>query len=124
MAEALFRKFSSGAHSVNSVCLSVGNNEGQRIGDLASATHVLRAMEEVGIDLKDAKKKQLNHDNLNQYDKIISMVAHTLVPEVLQNNPRVTFWDVADPFEKDLDFTREIRDLILKHTQELIAELK
>ncbi len=81
-------------------------------------------MEEVDIELKHAKRKQFNEENLIQYDKIISMTSHTLVPEILQNDPRVTFWDVADPFEQGLEFTRQTRDIVNKHIKELIKELE
>ncbi len=124
MAEALFRAYTADAHKANSVGLSVGNNEGQRIGDLASATHVLSVMEEVGINLSDTMRKQFNGDDLNQYDRIISMVSQETVPEVLQNDARVIFWDVADPFEQGLKFTRQTRDIVNKHIKELIKELE
>jgi protein-tyrosine-phosphatase len=123
MTEALFRSCTAETREANSAGLSVGNNGEQRIGDLASAAHILNVMREIGINLNGAKRKQFNGDDLNQYNKIISMVAYEHAPEVLQNDSRVPFWDVADPFEKGEKFTRNTRDIISDHTKQLIKGL-
>lgn len=45
------------------------------------------------------------------------------IPEYLINNKKIIKWDVVDPKDQSLEFTRDIRDQILAKVRDLALDL-
>lgn len=82
---------------------------------------LLDVMDEIGFDLSQAIREPLDHDNLKDYDKVISMALPSQSPQWLLAAPNYVFWDVKDPRGQDFKTTAHIRDDILARVKELIA---
>jgi protein-tyrosine-phosphatase len=113
MAEALFRQKFGDKHTVVSAGVKLSGPE-QPIGELMPAIkETLDVMNEEGIDVSQAIRKNLTPEMLDAADSIIVI----LEPEegqidFLVGSPKLTYWSIPDPKGKDLDTTREIKNKI------------
>ncbi len=90
------------------------SKDGQYLRDLPGASRVIDALKEIGIDVSDAKRTQLQKETLSAFDRVVVMSEKETIPEFLSNHPGYVFWDVRDPKGTELDFHRVIRDEIQK----------
>lgn len=118
MAEFLLRRDYGDKYEVFSAGTKLSGPE-EEIGNLKPAIQeVLDVMDEEGIDVSKAIRKQLTEDIVNNADKIIAILEDEELPEYLVNSPKLIRWYVTDPKGKDLNETRRIKDEI----KELISK--
>jgi arsenate reductase (thioredoxin) len=115
MAEALANRlgrdtvqaFSAGAHP---------------LGWIPSETYDV--LQEKGISLEGHRSKGLKNVPLSEMDVVVEMeagVAGTL-PEKFKG--RLIQWDIPDPFCREVEAFREVRDLIEEQVKALLADLR
>lgn len=98
---------------------------GEKHGDRQKrrgGTHVIQAMAEEGIDIRNNTQAQLTPEMLDKYDKIISMADLEYTPKWLREHPRYIRWTIKDPGGKGLKETVEARERVKKKVLELIKE--
>ncbi|XOB46473.1 MAG: low molecular weight phosphatase family protein [Candidatus Nealsonbacteria bacterium] len=83
---------------------------------------VVQAMREEGIDVSKNKVKTITREMVKENDKIFVMCKKEECPNFLLNSGKVTFWDVGDPFDTDLENFRRIRDKIKKRVKNLLKK--
>lgn len=125
MAEALMIKMSDGKYNVQSAGIKLSGPE-QPIGELAPAINdVLEVMNEEGIDVSQKIRNQVTEEMVEDAHKIILVVDDSdPIPEYLENNPKVTRWNVLDPKGQTLEFNRKVKDQIKEKVKNLIEELE
>ncbi len=125
MAEALLKRQANDMLKVFSAGTKL-SGPAQPIGELTpNIDEVLRVMDEIGIDISENLRKQISEDMAESVDKIILVMDdNDLIPDYLNNNPKVTKWNVPDPKGKDLEFTRNVRDQISELVNEFTKEHK
>lgn len=116
MAAALFSKMLP-EHDVSSAGTRVvdkkGNSrDGQKLGDLAGAHHVIECLLEEGMDVRENTRRQLTPAIVQGANKIIVMAEPATIPNYLKDSPKAIYWDVTDPKGTDLEAHRGTRDLI------------
>lgn len=88
------------------------SKHGQVLKDVPLAENVLDALNEIGVDMKEAVRTQLSPEMLDNKDIIVVMAEKENIPEYLSSHPAYIYWDVADSKGKDLAFHRKTRDEI------------
>lgn len=84
---------------------------------------VVQIMKEDGIDISKQKVKYITKEMVENSDKIIVMCKKEECPEFLLNSNKITFWDIDDPYNTDIENHRKIRDEIKKRVLLLIKEI-
>ncbi len=110
MAAALFNKLADPAKAVG---ISAGTEPGSRVHP-----EVLSAMQEVGIDLSEAKPQKLTQELANDATLLITMGCGDQCPHV--PGLRHDDWPLRDPKGLPLDEVRAIRDEIHKRVETLL----
>ena len=82
---------------------------------------VVRAMEEVGIDLAVERPKLLTDDAVRDSDVVITMGCGDACP--IYPGKRYEDWPLEDPAGKTVEELRPIRDEIERRVRSLLAEL-
>jgi protein-tyrosine-phosphatase len=112
IAEAIFNNVSKGKYIATSAGTKVinedSNNEGQKIKD--KDLNVVEVVKEIGIDISENVRKQLTPKVFNEADKVIVINPSENIPEYIKTNKKVTYWEIADPFNKPIEFTKQIRN--------------
>jgi arsenate reductase (thioredoxin) len=98
------------------VVRSAGTEPGERVNPA-----VVEAMEEVGIDLSEAKPKLLTDGSVRAADVVITMGCGDACP--IYPGTRYEDWELDDPAGKSLEEVRPIRDEIDARIRGLMAEL-
>ncbi len=125
MAQLMFNKLADGKHTASSAGVKVvdkatgKNQEGQMIKDVPASKYAFKVLREIGIDAMQQTRHQVNPEDAAEADMVVVMIDPKIIPEFLTQHPNVVFWQVDDPFEHSLQFTRQIRDQI----QYLVAKL-
>jgi protein-tyrosine-phosphatase len=93
--------------------------------DPADAVHdvVVKAMDEVGIDVFDRTPRAITESELRSCDVVATMGCSTLDVGTVGDDVDVRDWALADPGEQDLDEVRAIRDEIEERVTALFDEL-
>jgi protein-tyrosine-phosphatase len=117
MAEALFRKALQEEGNSEYEVASAGTKLSGPEQPLHEFGHLMNevfsVMEEENIDIKNHVRRQLTEDMVTDADKIVLVVdERDPIPAYLENNPKVTKWDVLDPKGQTLEFTRDVKDRI------------
>jgi len=128
MAEGIFRELSHGKHEAFSAGTLVikgddSSRVGKKLGDTVGAENVLAALKEIGVDASEYVRKPVTQELVESADTVVVMARDETVPEYLKTSPKAIFWDVADPFEQSLEFTRRIRDQIRTHIEGLVTSM-
>ena len=112
MAEAIFNNLSDGKSMADSAGTKVvredSNREGQKIKD--KDMNIVNSMQEIGLDVSDYKRKQLTLKMFDEADIVIVINPSENIPEYVQLDKKTIFWEVPDPYNEDLEFTRKVRD--------------
>ncbi|WP_283136015.1 arsenate reductase ArsC [Rhizohabitans arisaemae] len=95
---------------------SAGSSPADRINPVAA-----EAMNEVGIDITGAQPKVLTVDAVEACDVVITMGCGDACP--VFPGKRYEDWKLDDPAGQDIEAVREIRDVIRKRIETLLAEL-
>jgi arsenate reductase (thioredoxin) len=82
---------------------------------------VVRAMQEVGIDISAERPKKLEDGMVRESDVVITMGCGDACP--IYPGKRYEDWDLEDPAGKDLEVVREIRDEISDRVAALVNTL-
>ena len=81
----------------------------------------VKAMEEVGIDISDAKPKRLTAALVEEADIVVTMGCGENVCPIVPKE--VVVWDLEDPSGKSMEIVREIRDHISEKVQQLVERI-
>ena len=112
MAAGLLKLRSQGRVNVR----SAGSDPGEEINPNAIA-----ALDELGIDMREAFPKPLTDEVVRAADVVITMGCGDACP--IYPGKRYEDWQLDDPAGQDLDTVRRIRDELDQRVQKLIAEL-
>lgn len=77
-----------------------------------SAEFVIRVMKEEGIDVSEQKVKMVTKKMVENSERIVVMCKKKDCPGFLLEYPKITFWDIKDPYGLGLEGTREVRGII------------
>jgi protein-tyrosine-phosphatase len=83
--------------------------------------NVVRAMEEVGVDLSQEFPKPLTDEVVRAADAVITMGCGDACP--IYPGKQYEDWEVEDPAEKSIEEVRAIRDEIDRRVSELLSKL-
>jgi protein-tyrosine-phosphatase len=111
MAAAFFNHL---ADPQKAEAISAGTEPGLRVHP-----EVLAAMQEIGIDLSDAKPQKLTEELAREAQLLITMGCGDKCPYV--PGLRRDDWPLTDPKGKPMDEVRAIRDEIKQRVQSLLA---
>src|SRR5918994_6478395 len=112
MAAALLHQRAAGLVHVR----SAGSDPAERIN-----RSVVRAMEELGVDLSHEFPKPLTDEVVEAADAVITMGCGDACP--IYPGKRYEDWEVEDPAGKDLATVRQIRDDISARVDALLGEI-
>jgi len=91
------------------------------LGHIAPGTAEVLA--EKGISLDGHWSKGLDDVPMKDMDVVVGMGCEVVCPVPLGFKGRIVEWSIPDPFGRDLDYFRSIRDLIERHVSGLLEEL-
>ena len=112
IAERLFKQEASGRHEAR----SAGADPHRETAEPA----VIEALREVGIDASEHRAHRLDDDDLAWADVVIA-ACDGACPVVA--GKRYENWALPDPYGRDLDGVRTIRDAIMQRVGLLLREL-
>jgi len=81
------------------------------------------AMSEKGITLEGQCSKGLRDIALAEMDVVVAMGSEVERPESVDFKGRVVDWDIPDPYGRDIETFRNVRDMIELHVLVLLADL-
>lgn len=112
MAEAFFNQMSKTAKAS-----SAGTRPAPMVNQLA-----VQVMKEVGIDISDAKPKLLTLEMVDDADRVITMgcAVGDVCPGAAVDTED---WEIDDPAGKSIEEFRNVRNIIRKKVERLVAEL-
>lgn len=113
MAEGFARTLSKGKFEIFSA--------GSRPAGFVSP-EAIAAMQELGIDISHHRSKGLNEVPREKYDAIVTMGCGDACPHLPAY--RRFDWQIPDPISLPAEQFKQVRDLIQKKVQELIAEIE
>jgi arsenate reductase len=82
---------------------------------------VVRALEEVGVDMSEEFPKPLTEEVVRAADVVVTMGCGDACP--IYPGKRYEDWELEDPADKDLDTVRRIRDEIDARVRALVDDL-
>jgi len=95
---------------------SAGNMPAKTVNPLA-----VQVMKEAGVDISNHKPKMITAEMIQEADKVILMGCGRnscpIVPKEVED------WRIEDPSGKGVEKFREVRDIIRKKVEKLIAEV-
>ena len=112
MTEAFFNKVAGGRHRA----ISAGTQPEEEVNPVA-----VRAMAEVGIDMRGRRPKLLTAAMVEESDRVITMGCGEDVCPVVPKE--VADWDLDDPHGQPIERVREIRDEIRRRVGTLVGTL-
>jgi protein-tyrosine-phosphatase len=114
MAEGFFRKYSPEGYEP----ISAGTKPTSQINPV-----VVQGMDEVGIDIKQPKPKDITEDMMRNSTKIVNMgcMDKSFCPTLFVHN--LMDWGIEDPKGKPIEQVRKIRDDIERRVKQLVTDL-
>jgi protein-tyrosine-phosphatase len=114
MAEGFFRKYAPEGYEP----ISAGTKPTSQINPV-----VVEAMNEVGVDIKQQKPKDITEDMMRNSTKIVNMgcMDKSFCPTLFI--PNLIDWGIEDPKGKSIEQVREIRDDIEQRVKQLVTDL-
>ena len=114
MAEGFFRKYAPEGYEP----ISAGTKPTSQINPT-----VVQAMNEIGVEIKQQKSKDITEDMMRNSTKIISMgcMDKSFCPTLFI--PNLIDWGIEDPKGKPIEQVREIRDDIEQRVKQLVTDL-
>jgi arsenate reductase len=114
MAEAWANHFGNGKVQA----FSAGSHP---LGIITSETYDV--MREKGISLEGQRSKGLREVPVNEMDVVVAMGCEVACPVPVSFKGRVLEWSVPDPYSSGIESFRNVRDLIERQVQALLADL-
>jgi arsenate reductase (thioredoxin) len=114
MAEGFFRKYATEEYEP----ISAGTKPTSQINPI-----VFQAMDEVGVDIRQQKPKDITEDMMRNSTKIINMgcMDKSFCPTLFI--PNLIDWGIEDPKGKPIEQVREIREDIEQRIKQLVTDL-
>ena len=114
MAEGFFREYTPEGYEP----ISAGTKPTSQLNPV-----VVQAMDEVGVDIKQQKPKDITEDIMRNSTKIVNMgcMDKSFCPTLFI--PNLIDWELEDPKGKTIDQVREIRDDIEQRVKQLVTNL-
>ena len=114
MAEGFFREYTPEGYEP----ISAGTKPTSQLNPV-----VVQAMDEVGVDIKLQKPKDITEDMMRNSTKIVNMgcMDKSFCPTLFI--PNLIDWELEDPKGKTIDQVREIRDDIEQRVKQLVTNL-
>ncbi len=114
IAEGLFRKYAPEGYEP----ISAGTKPTSQINPI-----VVQAMDEVGVDIKQQKPKEITEDVMRNSTKIVNMgcMDKSFCPTLFV--PNLIDWGIEDPKGKSIEQVRRIRDDIEQGIRQLVTNL-
>ncbi len=112
MSQALFNRAAQGRHRA----LSAGTTPADHVHP-----EVIRAMDELGIDLRDRRPRPLTRQLAEQADLVITMGCGDECPFI--PGKQYLDWDLPDPYKQPIEEVRRIRDEIERRVSDLVKQL-
>lgn len=109
MAEGFYNKKRNGKYSISAGVVDSSNKyNGHPRND------VIQVMEEVGIDIKNHRIKQLTKEMIESVEKIVVFCDKNICPQIIINSSNVIYAKIIDPPDQDktIDVIRTMRDKI------------
>ena len=130
MAEAFFNRLST--HEANSAGVKVRERgrEGQTIKEVVEdpsgpqyLRFTLEIMDEEGFDLSGCASKQLNRLMVEAADRVVVMTRREWLPDYLENDDKVIFWNVQIPPEMTQESFIQVKDRVKEYVKQLVADI-
>ena len=114
MAEGFFRKYTPEGFEH----ISAGTKPTSQLNPV-----VVQAMNEVGVDIKQQKPKDITEEMMRNSTKIVNMgcMDKSFCPTLFISN--LIDWGIEDPKGKSIEQVREIRDDIEQRVKQLVTDL-
>jgi protein-tyrosine-phosphatase len=114
IAEGFFRKYAPEGYEP----ISAGTKPTSQINPIA-----VQAMDEVGVDIKQQKPKEITRDVMRNSTKIVNMgcMDKSFYPTLFI--PNLIDWGIEDPKGKSIEQVRRIRDDIEQRIRQLVTNL-
>jgi protein-tyrosine-phosphatase len=124
-AAALFNKYSPNSHadSAGTRVEKPGETISERAEYSDGAKNVIASLAEEGVDIVNSTRRQVTHESLDEYDKVIVMAEPESIPEWLSTHPKYEYWHIEDPRYKGLEETKKTQSLIKGKVIELIQQM-
>jgi len=114
MAEAMANRYGKGRVKA----WSAGSSP---LGSITPKTYDV--MEEKGISLEEHWSKSLEDVPMDEMDVVVGMGCEVICPVPVGFKGRVIEWNIPDPFGHNLDYFRNVRDLIQRQVMALLNDL-
>ena len=92
------------------------------LGTITPETYVV--MREKGLSLEGQWSKGLKDVPVAEMDAVVGMGCKVACPFPAGFRGRVVEWNIPDPYGCDLEYFREVRDLIERQVEALLADLE
>lgn len=105
IAEAFYNHFTK---SKNASSAGVDPTTPERYSN--PTEEIIQVMKEEGIDVSHQKVKIVTPEMVKGSDRIFIMCKKEDCPNFLLEHPKITFWNIEDPYKAGLEATRKVRD--------------
>ncbi len=121
MAEAFYNELSL-AHTATSAGVDLAHSVMKN--DLSVPPLVVEIMQEAGIDVSTARRKNVTQSMVQNADTVIAIMEEEEfpLPEYISHSPKLIRWHgIPDAKNKDLAFHRVVRDQIKEKVEKMIG---
>ena len=84
------------------------------------AEEVIAVMQEEGIDISRKTVKTVTKGMVDAADNVYVLTDKSTCPEFITSSPKVTYWEIEDPFGTSIENFRRIRDQIKSKVVEIV----
>jgi arsenate reductase len=91
------------------------------LGEITPETY--EVMREIGIALEGQWSKGLRDVHVAEMDVVVGMGCEVECPVPSGFRGRIIEWNIPDPYNRDLEFSRGVRDLIEREVKALLSDL-
>ncbi len=127
VAEALFNQLSQ--HQAESAgtkvdeLLAKRNPPTRTIKHATGGQSVIAYMGSEGIDVSENTRQQLTPQIVENSDRVVVITSKESWPNYLQENEKVTFWDIPNAVGMTPEAARVVYDHVKKHVKDLVDEI-
>jgi arsenate reductase len=118
MAEAYYNAMTK-TQDACSAGLDLGNSvKGE---DPTVPEMVVEVMKEEGLDVSHNRRDALSEEMVNAADKVVVITDYPL-PDYLATSPKLELWEgIPDAVRTPIEFHRQVRDMVKKKVEEMVA---